>query len=292
MNRFLQKVIASGLRPVRPRDRAIEPIPQGMRIETLPEAPPLSPALPGSGIEARTSPMPDEEISEGAPSFSPPFPEETRPRPEPRPDFSTLSPPPAERRKEPIRPAGESGSTKVDAEILSAEAMWFNPARLGLPPKLGTVKPSAGDADPEPPRPLPSAGEIVWEVVSTESLSRMGRPVLAEKGRVLQGKPAGPDSSDPLQAAMSKDRPAERGKEGESSPGPFPKSAGPIPRREALPLFGAGPKEEKGDLIIEQLEVRVVAESAAAPQTPKPRAAAPKPSGAWETANRYYLRKV
>jgi hypothetical protein len=97
-----------------------------------------------------------------------------------------------------------------------------------------------------------------------------------------------------MQPSSSSDRPPQTAKKEEQRPGPSTQSqAAPIrPREATLPRLGVQPKEEKGDLIIEQLDVRVVAEPERRPEPSKARPAAPKRSGAWETAARYYLGKV
>ncbi len=314
MSRFLQRVIEPGLRPVRPRGRAAAPLPPVNDIETRIEEPPSPKPFE---TEALPPTVPGERTSEGALPVFPPPGEEKRFRSEPA-SFPAQGPeraaaassalPPGDVKGEAVQPVARPRSPKVDAEIISADAVEFDPARPGPPigrrPKgFGAMKRSEPPLHPDR-RALPSAGEIVWEVVPTESPSRAGRPIFPQRGPVhqaespsqkqpLEGERSGPHSPDPLQSFLSMNRPPQGATKEGADRGPFPKwPAAPIlPGSRVLPSEPRS-EEEKGDLIIEQLDVRIVAEPARAPQAPRPRTAAPKPSGAWETATRYYLGKL
>lgn len=183
------------------------------------------------------------------------------------------------------------------AEIFSFEAVEFNPSthpslRRFRPSgeKLKTEEASArskSDAGPD----QTALREIVWEVVP------MDRKTSSPKQKVYQAPPSEVEpsqvrSSDPMQPPPSVDPSPQRAAKNERALDLSPRIPPVSPRGATLPRPSVRPPEEKGDLIIEQLEVRVVAEPERKPEPPKVQRATPKRSGAWETAARYYLGKV
>lgn len=323
MNPFLNRVLAPGLRRVGsglsyPR-KAAPPIVAPANMEsTVEESVEGEPAAPGASppswedaeggerfevasIEERASlpPSPSSPLSDkpdethageraAAPEpLSPqrdlekgPFLEETAPiRPAP---FAL--PPITEERPEPIM------------ESLSFEPVEFNravhPSQRRFQPTGEKWSAGEGSAQPEQGRAEQGRGldrparEIVWEVVPAD------RKRSAPKEKVHQAflsgnQPSKARPSDPVHPS-----PAERTEKDERAADLSQKAPFIPPRGATLPRPAARAKEEKGDLIIEQLEVRVVAEPERKPEPPRARPEAPKRSGAWETAARYYLGKV
>ncbi|TAK09732.1 MAG: hypothetical protein EPO39_01800 [Candidatus Manganitrophaceae bacterium] len=318
MNSFLHRVLAPGLRTVGrfepPRKGEavkMEPLLEEI-VEERSDAPALhppsdpargeAPLREGRSDEARPA-ISSADRAEG-PSFNEPS---LEPAPAPRrpvereddPLFEAASAVPRSDRPRPPEAAFIAAErSKPAAEIRSFETITFDPAAPG---SLMRPFQRAGQAAGENPPISPagkSAREIVWEVVSAGPPSQGDSPFPHQREARLeesspseapsQKEPVNPGVSDPMQPFLSGNLSPQRERKEEARPGPIPKRpAGSIP-----PRPDAAPKEEKGDLIIEQLEVRVVAEPARKPEPPKGRRTAPKRSGAWETAARYYLGKV
>lgn len=189
---------------------------------------------------------------------------------------------------------------KPTAEILSFEPVEFNPAIHPTLRRFQPTGPAAGNKEasvrlkPEGEADPPPAREIVWEVVPADPPRQVQREPIHQKDSRTPLKQTETGPSIPMQAALPGNRPSQTAKEEERPGDLFTKlQAAPMPPRGAtLPRPGVKPQEEKGDLIIEQMEVRVVAEPERRPEPPKGRPRGPKGSGAWETAARYYLGKV
>jgi len=316
MNSFLNRVLAPGLRragsgvasPQKVEPGVAAPLEAEPTIEIVeepliaPSSPPSSSDDPGGrgrleieSIEERASLTPSdgadetragkretsaEEVSQPRAPESAVFLEEKIPsRPAP-----SGAPPITEERSKPV------------AETLSFEAIEFDvtvhPSMRRFQPPIEkrradeALGPSKSDA-----RPNPASREIVWEVLpANRKLSPPKERVHQELRSEAQQYKARP--SDPMQPTPSDDHPTRRAETDESA-FDFSANAPLLPPRGApLPRPIAKAKEEKGDLVIEQLEVRVVAEPERKPEAPKVRRTAPKRSGAWETAARYYLGKV
>ncbi|WDT77627.1 MAG: hypothetical protein MPW16_10500 [Candidatus Manganitrophus sp.] len=323
MNPFLNRVLAPGLRRVGsglayPR-KAAPPIVAPSNMEsTLEESVEGEPAGPGASppfwedaegrerfevgsIEERASlpPSPSSPLSDK--------PDETHAgeraaAPEPLPPPRDMEKGPFLEEMAPIRPAPfalppiTEERPKPIMESLSFEPVEFNravhPSQRRFQPTgekrsagEGSVQPEQGRAEQGRGLDRP-AREIVWEVVPAD------RKRSAPKEKVHQAflsgnQPSKARPSDPVHPS-----PAERTEKDERTVELSPKAPSIPPRGATLPRLAARAKEEKGDLIIEQLEVRVVAEPERKPEPPRARPEAPKRSGAWETAARYYLGKV
>lgn len=320
MNSFLNRVLAPGLRRVGPRfePAAVAPVEAEPLLEEIAEERVVAPTdsrssqeeVVRSPKEDRSLPHPD--APEAHPSIAP-IDEPERPSRQVDSFFekklSSVSAPPTippSDRPHPgeTSPAGEK--PKASAEILSFEAVAFDPT---VPPALRRFQPpgeerreSAASVLPKSDRPDRSAREIVWEVVSAEPSPQGARPLSPRSGETLaqtprkrpaEGRPAGPPPSGPTAPPSSNDLPSRPAAREEDRRSALPKFAAPVPPPGVrIPPPRVERKEEKGDLIIEQMEVRVVAEPERRPAPPKARPAAPKRGGAWETAARYYLGKV
>ncbi|MCG3111978.1 MAG: hypothetical protein MCM46_09185 [Candidatus Manganitrophus sp. SB1] len=197
----------------------------------------------------------------------------------------------------PIRPASfalppiTEERPKPIMESLSFEPVEFNravhPSQRRFQPTGEKRSAGEGSAQPEQGRGLDRpTREIVWEVVPAD------RKRSAPKEKVQQAFPSGNQPSKARPSDPVHPSPAERTEKDERTVDLSPKAPFIPPREAILPRPAARAKEEKGDLIIEQLEVRVVAEPERKPEPPRARPEAPKRSGAWETAARYYLGKV
>lgn len=297
MNPFLNRVLAPGLRRVGsglayPR-KAAPPIVAPANMESTVEESVEGERFEVASIEERASLPPSplfdkpDETHAGERAAAPeplspprdlekgPFLEETAPiRPAP---FAL--PPITEERPKPIM------------ESLSFESVEFNravhPSQRRFQPTGEKRSPGEGSAQPEQGRGLDRpAREIVWEVVPAD------RKRSAPKEKVQQAFPSGNQPSKARPSDPVHPSPAERAEKDERTVDLSPKAPFTPPRGATLPRPTARAKEEKGDLIIEQLEVRVVAEPERKPEPPRARPEAPKRSGAWETAARYYLGKV
>lgn len=318
MNSFFHRVLAPGLRTVgrfEPRRKGeavkVEPLLEEI-VEERSDSPALhlpsdpargeAPLREGRSDEARPA-ISSADRAEG-PSFNEPSLEPAPRRPVEREAGPLFEAAPAVPRSDRPRPSEAEAAfiaaerSKQTAEIRSFETITFDPAAPG---SLMRPFQRAGQVAGENPAISPagkSAREIVWEVVSAGPPSQGDFPFSHQREArqeesspseaPSQKEPVNPGVSDPMQHFLSGNLLPQRERKEEVRPGPIPKRpAGSIP-----PRPDAEPKEEKGDLIIEQLEVRVVAEPARKPEPPKGRRTAPKRSGAWETAARYYLGKV
>lgn len=318
MNSFLNRVLAPGLRrvgsgvayPQKTEPGIAAPLKTEPTIEEIVEEPLIAPSSPPSSsddlggrerfevesIEERASRTPSnaadetragkrdtsaEEVSQPWSPESAVFLEEKIPS---RPAPSGVPP----IREERSKPA---------AETLSFEAIEFDvtvhPSMRRFQPPLEKRKadealgPSKSDARPH----QTASREIVWEVLPADRKPSPPKERVHQELR-SEAQQYKARSSDPMQPTPSDDHSTQRPETDESA---FDFSANaPLlpPRGGPLPRPIAKAKEEKGDLIIEQLEVRVVAEPERKPEAPKARRNTPKRSGAWETAARYYLGKV
>lgn len=324
MNPFLNRVLAPGLRRVGsglayPRKGAPPIVAPANMESTVEEGVEGEPAAPGA------SPPSWEDAEEGArfevasieeraslpPSPSSPLSDqsdethagERAAAPEPLSPQRELEKGPFLEETAPIRPAPfalppitTEERPKPIMESLSFEPVEFNravhPSQRRFQPTgekrsagEGSVQPEQGRAEQGrgPDRP---AREIVWEVVPADrkrsAPKEKDHQAFLSENQPSKARPADPAHPSPAERTQKDERTADL-----SPKAPF------IPLRGAtLPRPAARTKEEKGDLIIEQLEVRVVAEPERKPEPPRARPEAPKRSGAWETAARYYLGKV
>lgn len=317
MNSFLNRVLAPGLRRAgsgfaSPRKAAppiMPPTDAKPLFEEVVEEPSAlfsspeetdAPEHPGIGPGRETAPLfrsEEPQTAAGRPLRPPEIPSQPASA---RPD----QPPPAvdpfleEKAASPLLPSEVAPiaeeKRKPTAEILSFEPVEFN---LAIHPTLRRFQPAgpaAGNKEPSVRSNPPPAREIVWEAAPADPRIRSERATVRPEDPRIPLKQIETPSSAPAQPALPGDRSSQRAKKEEGPLGLFTKpQAAPIPPRGAiLPRPGAKPQEEKGDLIIEQLEVRVVAEPERRPELPKGRPRGPKGSGAWETAARYYLGKV
>lgn len=332
MSRFLNRIIAPGLRRVGPAGRFDSPrkgepvleeiaaqIIERPPVEESPVSPAASPSFPDQErreapprearsreeVPTRSSFSGPEEAPLNGPTAEPeaasllPFAGEAAPLFEER-SLSASDSPAAPRSDRSGAPPIAEERTKGDGEMISFEEMAFDPAvhlsirrfqPSGEKPRADKLSDRAkSEAGPD----RSSAREIVWEVVPTDRTIPHRKESVRQEAPRPQGERSGPPISDRMQPSSPSDRPSQTAKKEEQRLGPLTQSqSAPIrPREAALPRPAARPIEEKGDLIIEQLEVRVVAEPERRPEPPKERPAAPKRSGAWETAARYYLGKV
>lgn len=314
---FLNRVLAPGLRRVGPPSGPAAPMKAEPLLEEIveegegapTEALSVQPEAVRSPKEDRL--LPHSGAAEKRPSIEP-FDRPERPVPRPfqktesffeREEASTSQVvPPFDRPSRPEASSAAGERPTPGAEILSFESIAFDPA---VPPAMRRFQPpgaqrreNATAASSESDRPDRSAREIVWEVVSTGPPSQGDSPfphkreARREESSPSEApsrkEPVNPGVSDPMRYFLLGNLSPQRERKEEARPGPIPKRpAGSIP-----PRPDSAPKEEKGDLIIEQMEVRVVAEPDRRPEPAKPRPQAPKRSGAWETATRYYLGKV
>lgn len=320
MNPFLNRVLAPGLRRVGsglayPR-KAAPPIVAPANMEsTLEESVEGEPAAPGASpsfsedaeggerfevasIEERASlpPSPSSPLSDQ--------PDETRAgeraaAPEPLSPQRELEKGPFLEETAPIRPAPfalppiTEERPKPIMESLSFDPVEFNravhPSQRRFQPTGEKRRAGEGSAQPEQGRAEQArvldrpAREIIWEVVPADRKGSAPK----EKVHLSENQPSRARPADPAHPS-----PAERTQKDERTADLSPKAPFIPPRGATLPRPAARMKEEKGDLIIEQLEVRVVAEPERKPEPPRARPEAPKRSGAWETAARYYLGKV
>ncbi len=297
MNPFLNRVLAPGLRRVGsglayPR-KAAPPIVAPANMESTVEESVEGERFEVASIEERASLPP----SPSSPLFDKPDETHAGERaaaPEPLSPPRDLEKGPFLEEMAPIRPA--PFALPPIPESLSFEPVEFNravhPSQRRFQPTgekrsagEGLVQPEQGRAEQSRGLDRP-AREIVWEVVPAD------RKRSAPKEKVHQAflsryQPSKARPADPVHPS-----PAERTEKDERTVDLSPKAPFIPPREAVLPRPAARAKEEKGDLIIEQLEVRVVAEPERKPEPPRARPEAPKRSGAWETAARYYLGKV
>ncbi|MCG3114287.1 MAG: hypothetical protein LLH30_01265 [Candidatus Manganitrophus sp. SA1] len=297
MNPFLNRVLAPGLRRVGsglayPR-KAAPPIVAPANMESTVEESVEGERFEVASIEERGSLPP----SPSSPLFDQPdemHAGERAAAPEPLSPPRDLEKGPFLEETAPIRPA-------LSALSPIMESLFFEPVELNraVHPSQRRFQPTGekrsageGSAQPEQGRAEQGRGldrptrEIVWEVVPADRKRSAPKekvhPAFMSRNQPSKARPADPAHPSPAERAEKDERTADL-----SSKAPF------IPPRGAtLPRPAARAKEEKGDLIIEQLEVRVVAEPERKPEPPRARPQAPKRSGAWETAARYYLGKV
>lgn len=323
MNPFLNRVLAPGLRRVGsglayPRKEAPPIVAPANMESTLEEIVEGEPAAPGASPPfwedaeggARFEAASIEERASLPPSPSSPLsdqPDETHAgeraaAPEPLSPQREMEKGPFLEETAPIRrapfalPPITEERPKPIMESLSFDPVEFNravhPSQRRFQPTGEKRSAGEGSAPPEQGRAEQARGldrparEIVWQVVPAD------RKRSAPKEKLHQAFLSGNQPSKARPADPAHPSPAERTQEDERTADPSPKAPFIPSRGSTLPRSAARAKEEKGDLIIEQLEVRVVAEPERKPEPPRTRPEAPKRSGAWETAARYYLGKV
>ncbi|MBI3803971.1 MAG: hypothetical protein HY282_09455 [Nitrospirae bacterium] len=276
MSGFLNRVLTAGLRRVGPTGRVASPAVQ----ETLEKKP--APTEAAARPEGRDEDPPRRvETEREAPAGMNWLEEAVAPEP------SGRSMPPAG----PIAldPLAAGREKSMGAERVSFERVEFDPA---VPYRaLRRFQPSQrGEDGAASPKSNRSAQEVVWKVLPIEPLR--------SRSRIPPGESVDPPAAlSQAQTPSFTDPPQPHAAQIKKDTGPatlFPKSPAESssPSERKRPPSGIEAKSETGDLVIEQLDVRVIAEPERRPQVPRMRPATPKRAGAWETAARYYLKKV